>query len=476
MDENQALASLRTVLAFLYESEYDARRVAEDAGLNVQQIPFSGKAINLWNAILREAEKEGKTAILMGVTFREFKENQKLSTAWYDYLKAAGESAVETNQPMPAAMSEQPLSPQRPSPQRSSGQRHWGRIITIAVVLIIAVVAIWRVVELIGNSTLPAAFPPSTRQSVATATPHKAQVGAVRIATVTPRPKATATPTASARSYFDRGRKLMDEGKYQSAIAQFDLALEHGLKSAELYYNRGLACYGLQDLEQQCGYTKAIAEYDKAIALEPNNADYYAARAWSYRHLEDPQSIEQAIADWQRAAELDPTNSTYPREIGWRLKEMGNIEGALAQLNRAIELDGDYWAYIGRGQIYNEHFHDPEQALSDFSRAIEQEPDDANPYAHRAWFFMAQRQWEKALVDLDQAIALAPDWFGLYWDRGNVHKALENVEATRTDYQAFLNLLAEKNEPDWASQRDEARDWLQLTANLTEKNTLKVRI
>ena len=65
MSNQQFFVKLREILAFLYSDEADAHRIAQDADLDVGNIAFSSKAINNWNAILLQAQKEGKTANLM---------------------------------------------------------------------------------------------------------------------------------------------------------------------------------------------------------------------------------------------------------------------------------------------------------------------------------------------------------------------------------------------------------------------------
>jgi hypothetical protein len=96
MSNQQFFVKLREILAFLYSDEADAHRIAQDADLDVGNIAFSSKAINNWNAILLQAQKEGKTANLMAMTFKDYKENEKLSTAWHDYLIAVGKKKPDS--------------------------------------------------------------------------------------------------------------------------------------------------------------------------------------------------------------------------------------------------------------------------------------------------------------------------------------------------------------------------------------------
>lgn len=62
----QTLTNLRDVLADLYVTVQDSRRVVEDAGLRPAFIEFNNKAINNWQNILREANRRAIKEILSG--------------------------------------------------------------------------------------------------------------------------------------------------------------------------------------------------------------------------------------------------------------------------------------------------------------------------------------------------------------------------------------------------------------------------
>jgi tetratricopeptide (TPR) repeat protein len=53
-------------------------------------------------------------------------------------------------------------------------------------------------------------------------------------------------------------------GNYAAAVRQSDLSLKVNSKNAYALYNRGLALQGLKRLD------KALASYDKALALKPD--------------------------------------------------------------------------------------------------------------------------------------------------------------------------------------------------------------
>lgn len=69
-NKQKIVADLRDVLASLYEHEASARRIAEDAGLNMGVIAFSSIATDTWYSILNEAEKQGRLIFLIDLNGR----------------------------------------------------------------------------------------------------------------------------------------------------------------------------------------------------------------------------------------------------------------------------------------------------------------------------------------------------------------------------------------------------------------------
>ncbi len=93
---------------------------------------------------------------------------------------------------------------------------------------------------------------------------------------------------ASDRKRQIRGcTQIIDRGKRESQKNR-----------AIAYYNRGTAYQKRGDLDG------AIADYDKAIALDPNDAFVYVNRGVAYDSEGDK---EKTIADFRKALEIDPS-------------------------------------------------------------------------------------------------------------------------------------------------------------------------
>lgn len=96
------LTELRDVLVALYPSPRNAQRVARDAGLDGERIPRAGAAVDVWHAVLLEAERSGKAEQLEEMTLLEYGNHPPLKAAW-DALRGARSRRSWTSDPPPAA-------------------------------------------------------------------------------------------------------------------------------------------------------------------------------------------------------------------------------------------------------------------------------------------------------------------------------------------------------------------------------------
>ena len=71
-------------------------------------------------------------------------------------------------------------------------------------------------------------------------------------------------------------------------------------------------------------YENALAEFNRTLELQPNNALARQYCAWVYRRRGE---WERSLADSQRAEELDPRDATIPGNIGPTYHDIAPVEG-----------------------------------------------------------------------------------------------------------------------------------------------------
>ncbi len=163
--------------------------------------------------------------------------------------------------------------------------------------------------------------------------------------------------------------------------------------------------------------------------------------------LSDAGQLREAIAEYGRAIELDPNNAAaYSNRCGV-LTYIGRYDRAIADCDRALELDpSDVQAYVHRGSAYDEK-GELERALANYDRAIQLAPDYAFAYRHRAVTRIRTGQYEEALPDLDRAIGLDPLYWFAYVSRATALALLRRYGEAAADYRKALAL----GPPGWHS-------------------------
>jgi tetratricopeptide (TPR) repeat protein len=113
-----------------------------------------------------------------------------------------------------------------------------------------------------------------------------------------------------------------------------------------------------------------------------------------------------AIAEFSRALELDPNNALlYTRRAGAR-KSKGDQNGAIADATHALEIDPKVRAaYLIRGNAFlNKGASD--RALDDFDRALELDSKDSGVFAVRGFARLTENDFVGAAAEADRAIVL----------------------------------------------------------------------
>ena len=235
-------------------------------------------------------------------------------------------------------------------------------------------------------------------------------------------------------TYFYRGRAYYNEGDYDRAIADFDQAIQLQPDDAAAYNNRGLAYAHKGD------YDRAIADYDQAIQLQPDLAEAYSNRGNAYA---DKGDYDRAIADYDQAIQLQPDYTTAYNNRGITYADKGDTGRAIADFDQAIQLQPDYaLAYNNRGATYA-HKGDHDCAIADYDQAIQLRPDYALAYNNRGLAYADKGDYDRAIADFDQTIQLQPDDAAAYYNRGNAYADKGDYDRAIANYDQAIALKSD---------------------------------
>lgn len=147
-----------------------------------------------------------------------------------------------------------------------------------------------------------------------------------------------------------------------------------------------------------------LADLDLAIQTDPSNTEAYQARAALRLQKED---VEGAVKDLEVVLLKDPTNLLVASQAIEKLTELGHDEKAEALLTDMLEAKPSEGIYRLRAILYrNQDHHD--KAISDLNKAIAMQPGDPLSLLLRAETYLASGKISEAKVDLQAAEEVAP--------------------------------------------------------------------
>ena len=192
------------------------------------------------------------------------------------------------------------------------------------------------------------------------------------------------------------------------------------------------------------------------------------------------ENFKAAVAPLQEAARLAPTDAEARRKFGSALARVGDLDGAIKELRQAIALDPNLArAHNSLGLALDKKGDRPAAivALREAVRLAPHRPKlhfDLGTTLHES----GEGDGYEALIELQEAIRLDPDYVGAYQSLGNVYinrrEGLKNAEAA---YSAAIRLNPEHGKAHFglgwtllkSGRLDEARDSFLRAKKLSPK-------
>jgi tetratricopeptide (TPR) repeat protein len=205
---------------------------------------------------------------------------------------------------------------------------------------------------------------------------------------------------------FDLAKPQSNTGSGAAATGQTAKTAQTGQpaqlvigESATTHMNNGVV------LARKGEYGAALAELDRAIALDPKSSRAYAWRGYVYRWRNE---YDRALADVNEAIRLDSKNANALSIRGAVLSIKGDNDKAVADVTAAIRLSPNesvYWN--NRGFVYNNK-NDYDLAIDDLNEAIRLDSKSAFAYKNRGTSYEKKNQLQKALNDYESAVQINP--------------------------------------------------------------------
>jgi tetratricopeptide (TPR) repeat protein len=213
--------------------------------------------------------------------------------------------------------------------------------------------------------------------------------------------------------------------KYDLALANYNRAIALEPNNAEALSNRGNTLVFLDRCEE------ALRDYDRSISLKPQSAITHNSRGYNLFRL---KRYDEALASFDRAIALSPRYYEAHYNRANALLELKRFDEAMASCDRALSTRTTADATEVRGRVFSA-MRRHEEAISNYERALSIDPDHIDANTNRAAALWSMGRLDEALQACDKAISLQPDFArahmicsGVSMLKGDVRRGFQEYE------------------------------------------------
>jgi len=167
------------------------------------------------------------------------------------------------------------------------------------------------------------------------------------------------------RGYSSLGAAMADEGRFQEALEQYEIALRIWPAFATAHYNKANALLQIGDPE------RAVEHFQQGLALLPDDAMAHVNLGAALQHLGDWVGAEHHLRE---ALRQRPRMALAHNNLGIVMAADGRSGGALEHFHQAVDLDPDYALAHNNLAFSLERAGDPTGAITHYREALRLQP------------------------------------------------------------------------------------------------------
>ena len=234
-------------------------------------------------------------------------------------------------------------------------------------------------------------------------------------------------PPILALDYMNRGNAYDDSNQGPLALADYNRAVQLDPQNGETYYNRALY------YQRQGDGDRALADYNQTIRLIPQEAAALVHRGEIYTQRHDVRAFD----DFNLAIQISPKNPAawYARGVAYATQ--GNEARALTDFDQTIALEPrNPFGWANRCQALGALGQRLDQALNDCNEALKIAPQDAITLSSRGLVRLRKGDNAGAKGDYEAALRIDPNRALAQYGRGIAQVRLGQTAAGQADVAA----------------------------------------
>ena len=232
--------------------------------------------------------------------------------------------------------------------------------------------------------------------------------------------------------WINKGVSLRNLGKYQEAIVCYDRAIAINPRQAEAWNNKGAVLGGYLGKHQE-----ALICYNKALKINPKYVEAWAGMGGVLGCLGKPQ---EAIDCYDRAIKIDPMSIEAWSNKGVALLMLGKYKEVITCCDKAIEIDprgATAWGIKGAAlSKLDKH----QEAMACYDRVLEINPKDERAWCDKGFALADLGKHKEAIEAFENFIKFAPPH---YADKVAEVKAIIQELKTKAEKKGFWKRLLE---------------------------------
>ncbi|HET9343996.1 MAG TPA: tetratricopeptide repeat protein [Candidatus Eremiobacteraceae bacterium] len=235
--------------------------------------------------------------------------------------------------------------------------------------------------------------------------------------------------SAKAESLVKACRAAFNDNHLDTALADCNKAIALDPSIASAYAFRG-------DIKDVRGdHHGALADYNIALKLNPNYQYGYATRCDTRRELED---YTGAKADCTKAIGLNPGDGYAYDRFGYLDLDTGNDAAAVKHFTTALKNDPTLVnSYAGRCHAYD-NLEKYSQALEDCKSALDIDPNSDDGLFYLAWAERNDGKAADAIGHWNTYIKRNPDDAVAFYNRGLANRDAGELAAAKSDFGTYI--------------------------------------
>ena len=227
----------------------------------------------------------------------------------------------------------------------------------------------------------------------------------------------------------DEASRLVVVGRGLGLVQEWLLAREAFARAVRAEAGNAEAWAWLGEANQHLGQDGG-EELERAVALNPFSANVRALSGLYWKRKDEPQ---KALAQFQWAAAIEPQNPAFLAALGDAYVFAGDLPSALAAYLRATELaptDISYWRMLALFSAQYS-FQVEQVGIPAAQQVLALAPDEASSFDLLGWTYLAANVPGLAEENLLAALRLDPDYAPAHLHLGQAYLQMNRMEDAR---------------------------------------------